>query len=141
MADRPEGGEGHEPEREEIWNVERMRQELGLSSVQQLYKLRAEGLLPPGYKLGKSLRFRKSEVLAWIKKQKEGELCTSFIRSSPSATSSSSSSPGALCSGSSRRTLHLASITTPISKSTCGTLVVRVRRSLTRGAAGATIAI
>jgi excisionase family DNA binding protein len=36
-----------------------------------IYKQRSEGTGPPGYRLGKHLRWKRSEVDAWLEKHKD----------------------------------------------------------------------
>ena len=35
-----------------------------------IYKQRSEGTGPPGYRIGKHLRFKRSDVLAWLETRK-----------------------------------------------------------------------
>jgi excisionase family DNA binding protein len=39
--------------------------------VQTVYKQRAEGTGPPGYRVGRYVRWKRSEVDAWLDKQKD----------------------------------------------------------------------
>ena len=54
-------GRGLEP----LMNIEELAEYLGVP-VQTLYDLRAQGRGPRGFRVGRCLHFRKSEVEAWL---------------------------------------------------------------------------
>jgi len=53
-----------------LMTVDDLADYLGIP-VQTVYKQRAEGTGPPGYRIGKYVRWKRSEVEAWLEKQKD----------------------------------------------------------------------
>jgi excisionase family DNA binding protein len=53
-----------------IWTVEDVASYVGLP-VKTIYKLRAEGDLCPGYRVGRWLRFKRADVLAWFESKRD----------------------------------------------------------------------
>ena len=53
-----------------LMTVEDLAEYLGIP-VQTVYKQRSMGTEPPGYPVGRSVRFKRSEVDAWLAKRKD----------------------------------------------------------------------
>jgi excisionase family DNA binding protein len=53
-----------------LMNVEDLMEYLDLPR-DTIYKQRQEGTGPPGYRIGKHLRWKRSEVEAWLEKHKD----------------------------------------------------------------------
>lgn len=52
------------------WSVRELAARLQVS-VQTIYDLRSQGRGPRGFRIGRELRFRESEVLAWLDRLEE----------------------------------------------------------------------
>lgn len=50
--------------------IEALAEEIGVP-VRTVYAWRSRGLGPPGYKLGKHIRFRREDVEAWLEQHAE----------------------------------------------------------------------
>jgi excisionase family DNA binding protein len=50
--------------------VEDLAEYLGIPEA-TVYKQRSEGTGPPGYRIGKHVRWKRSEVEAWLEKHKD----------------------------------------------------------------------
>lgn len=56
--------------RKPIWTVEELAAFLSLP-VKTIYKLRAEGKLCAGYRVGRWLRFKREDVLRWLETRRD----------------------------------------------------------------------
>jgi len=64
--------DGGDSGRQRLWTVRDLADFLGVP-VNTIYKWRATGYGPPAYRVGKYLRFRVEEVLAWLAARKKEE--------------------------------------------------------------------
>jgi excisionase family DNA binding protein len=53
-----------------LMGVEDLAEYLGIPEA-TVYKQRSEGTGPPGYRIGKHVRWKRSEVEAWLEKHKD----------------------------------------------------------------------
>jgi excisionase family DNA binding protein len=58
------------PETDRLMTVEDLAEYLGLPTA-TIYKQRSEGTGPPGYRVGKFVRWRRSEVDAWLETKRD----------------------------------------------------------------------
>jgi excisionase family DNA binding protein len=58
------------PQTDRLMTVEELAEYLGLP-VATIYKQRSEGTGPPGMRLGKYVRFKRSEVEAWLETKRD----------------------------------------------------------------------
>jgi excisionase family DNA binding protein len=57
-------------ENDRLMTVEDLAEYLGLP-IATIYKQRSEGTGPPGYRVGKFVRWRRSEVDAWLETKRD----------------------------------------------------------------------
>jgi excisionase family DNA binding protein len=58
------------PELDELWTVEQLAEILQIPT-QSVYKQRSLGTGPPGYRVGKYVRFKKSDVMRWLEEHRD----------------------------------------------------------------------
>jgi excisionase family DNA binding protein len=58
------------PENDRLMTVDALAEYLGLP-IATIYKQRSEGTGPPGFRLGKYVRWRRSEVDAWLETKRD----------------------------------------------------------------------
>jgi excisionase family DNA binding protein len=58
------------PELDELWTVEQLAEFLKIPT-QSVYKQRSLGTGPPGYRVGKYVRFKKSDVMRWLEEHRD----------------------------------------------------------------------
>jgi excisionase family DNA binding protein len=58
------------PETDRLMTVEDLAEYLGLP-VATIYKQRSEGTGPPGMRLGKYVRFKRTDVEAWLESKRD----------------------------------------------------------------------